>query len=405
MLGPASVRARALALLLLLAIDLPHALAAAGACPGKVAFIGLPSDYDLANAQPLIQQLDNETYPVSALEFHYLTTPVDVAHLDAAIDELEAQVVALKNRGFYRIGLPVYSFLLAPYFDGSAGSLGGVDIDTRHPGVVFTVTNLGTSSVDSTHADSVFRFLDVPTLNDIVGQVEPVLGAAGTFLIVYQQNDAVSESIRDSYIAAATTLGRSYQAIGVPFIGPDFDAAALTTARTAVLALAAGSVVVHIVNGALTDTYTADALAADLFVQGAGVRHFGGNYFPSAPLPVDLELGENLVWNPSQITEGLGLPTKYEEWINDPIVQSVALHLEQYAWMATCGTSPGLLDGFLAFDAGGTSIQFQLERSYIPAGGLTVAVGERRSNPRWYSDQVPLDTTALFDHVFFNGFE
>jgi hypothetical protein len=393
-----------LTLLLLLAIDPPLALAATSACPGKVAMIGLPADYGLTNAQPLIQQLDNETYPVSALEFHYLTTSVDI-DLDAAVDELEAQVVALKNRGFYRIGLPARSTLLAPYFDGSAGSLGGVDIDTRHPGVVFTVTNLGTSTVDSSHADSVFRFLDVPTLNNIVGQVEPILGASGTFLIVYQPGDVVSEQIRDSYIAAATTLGRSYQAIGVPFLGPDFSAPALADARTAVLALAAGSLVVHIVNGALMDTYTADALTADLFVQGAGVRHFGGNYFPSVPLPVDFELGQSLVWNPSPITEGLGLPTKYEEWVNDPIVQSVALYLEEYAWMATCGTSPGLLDGFLAFDAGGTSIQFQLERAYLPTGSQTITTGERRSNPRWYSDQAPLDTTALFDHVFFNGFD
>jgi hypothetical protein len=122
-------------------------------------------------------------------------------------------------------------------------------------------------------------------------------------------------------------------------------------------------------------------------------------------LPVDLELGQSLVWNPSQITEGLGLPTKYEEWVNDPIVQSVALYLEEYTWMATCGKSPGLLDGFLAFDAGGTSVQFQLERSYFPAGSLTFATGERRSNPRWYSGQVALDTVALFDHVFFNGFD
>jgi hypothetical protein len=224
-------------------------------------------------------------------------------------------------------------------------------------------------------------------------------------LIVYQQGDAVSESARDSYISAATTLGRPVQAIGVPFFGPDFDASALAAARTALLALAAGSLVVHIVNGTLTDTYTADALSADLFVQGAGVRHVGGNYSPSMPLPVDFELGESVVWNPSPITESLGLPTKYEEWINDPTVQSVALYLEEYAWMATCGTSPGLLDGFLAFDAGGTSIQFQLERLYYPAGTLTFTSAERRSNPRWYSDQVPLDTAALFDHVFFNGFE
>jgi hypothetical protein len=405
MVSLASKRALAFALLLIVATSPVLALAATSACPGKVAFIGLPADYDLTNAQPLIQQLDNETYPVNALEFHYLTTPVDLAHLDAAVDELEAQVVVLKNRGFYRIGLPVRSILLAPYFDGSAGSLGGVDIDTRHPGVVFTVTNLGTSTVDSPHADSVFRFLDLPTLSDTVVQIESLLGPAGSFLIVYQEGDVVSEAVRDSYLAAAATLSRSTQAVSVPFDGTHFDAAALANAKTALLALPAGSLVVHIVNGALTDPYTNDALTADLFVEGAGVRHVAGNYFPSAPLPVALELGQSLVWNPSQITEGLGLPTKYEEWISDPMVQSVALHLEEYVWMATCGTSPGLLDGFLAFDVGGTSIQFQLERSYIPVGSPTIAVGERRSNPRWYSDQVALNTVALFDHIFFTGFE
>jgi hypothetical protein len=180
---------RALALLLLLAINPPLALATTSACPGKVAFIGLPSDYDLTNAQPLIQQLDNETYPVSALEFHYLTTSVDI-DLNAAVDELEAQVVALKNRGFYRIGLPVRSTLLAPYFDGSAGSLGGVDIDTRHPGVVFTVTNLGVHRRQP--ADSIFRSRCLHQRHR--GQIEPLLGPPA-HLIVYQQN-VLSESIR-----------------------------------------------------------------------------------------------------------------------------------------------------------------------------------------------------------------
>jgi hypothetical protein len=72
--------------------------------------------------------------------------------------------------------------------------------------------------------------------------------------------------------------------------------------------------------------------------------------------------------------------------------------------MATCGATDGLLDGFLEFDAGGTSIQFQVQRVYVPAGDTASMTGERRSNPRWYTDQVPLGA-ALFDHYFASGFE
>jgi len=403
----ASRHTSTIVLLSLLAASPALASAATSVCGGKIAFIGLPSDYDLTNAQPLIQQLDDETYPVSALEFHYLTTSLesDLSNLDAAVDELEAQVVALKNRGFYRISLPVRSLLLAPYFGGSAGSLGGVDIDTRHPGVVFTVTNLGTATVDDSHADSVFRFLDVPTSFDTASHMEPLLGAGGEFLIVYQDNDAVSASVRDSYIDAATTLGRPTQTINVPFDGSHFAAFSLGQAKTALLALPAGSLVVHIVNGALWDRYTSDALAADLFVPAGGIRHVGANYYPTAALGVDIELGEGLVWNPSPITTGLGLPSDYVTWFNDPMVQSVALRLEEYTWLATCGTSRGLLDGYLEFDAGGSSIQFEVERNYVPAGSLSFVPGARRLNPRWYGEKVAVNATALFDHLFFSTFE
>jgi len=140
-------------------------------------------------------------------------------------------------------------------------------------------------------------------------------------------------------------------------------------------------------------------------VHAAGVRHVGANYYPTAALGVDIELGEGLVWNPSPITTGLGLPSDYVTWFNDPMVQSVALRLEEYTWLATCGTSRGLLDGYLEFDAGGSSIQFEVERNYVPAGSLSFVPGARRLNPRWYAEKVAVNVTALFDHVFFSAFE
>jgi hypothetical protein len=344
--------------------------------------------------------------PGERAEFHYLTTSLagNLSNLDAVVDELESEVDTLQSQGFNRIGLPPRSSLLQPFILGSAGSLGGIDIDTRHPGVVFTVTNPGTTAVDSSQADSVFRFLDVPTSGDLVTQVEPLLGPSGTFLLVHQYGDVVSESVRDAFVSVAATLGTTVQTAPVTFDGSHFDPTALASARTQLLALVAGSIAVHIVNGALTAEYTTDALAADLFVDGAGVRHFAGNYYPSEPLPVALEYGQSLVWNPSRTTEALGLPTKYEDWVDDSTTQSVALYLEDYIWMATCGATDGLLDGFLEFDAGGTSIQFQIQRLYEAAGTTTAVTGERRSNPRWYTDQVPLDA-ALFDHYFASGFE
>jgi len=87
------------------------------------------------------------------------------------------------------------------------------------------------------------------------------------------------------------------------------------------------------------------------------------------------------------------------------MVQSVALRLEEYTWLATCGTSRGLLDGYLEFDAGGSSIQFEVERNYVPAGSLSFVPGARRLNPRWYAEKVAVNATALFDHLFFSTFE
>lgn len=90
-----------------------------------------------------------------------------------------------------------------------------------------------------------------------------------------------------------------------------------------------------------------------------------------------------------------GLPSDYATWVNDPTVQSVAPRLEE--------ARRGLLDGYLVFDAGGTSIQYEIERNYVPAGSLSVAIGTRRLNPR--SWPAPMDAAPLLDHLFFTSFE
>jgi len=186
----------------------------------------------------------------------------------------------------------------------------------------------------------------------------------------------------------------------VAFDDPLYNTLDEAAAASAIAALPAGSVVVHVANGAHQEAYTLSGISdGGIFVASSNngpIRHFAGNYFPEAStIPVPLELGYALVDNPSRITERIGFPTHYDAWLVDPRQK---LYIEAYGFLAKCGRFDGVLDHFLAFDAGGTRIQKQLEQSYLPANSLVPTWGVRIDNNRWYTEQVAWPWVQVFGH-------
>jgi hypothetical protein len=369
-------------------------------CQSKqsIAFIGLPGVDNLGPMVSPLKKLRN-LWPVQRLQFRYLTSAQDFdgPELDTIVNELESRVDNLESLGFNRIGLPSRSLLLQPFIHGTAGSLGGQTIEQRHPDTVFVTMNNGTSATeDPVAASKVFRFLDVPsnsagtTLN-----FGSMFGVSGQMLIIYQASDLPAEDIRDDYLQLATDLGVIATTAPVDFDGSNFNAADLADAGNAVLNLPVGSVVVHIVNGALSDQYAADATAnSTIFYDNSGqIRHFGGNFFPTNGIAVQLELGYQLVDRPSWQATRAGFPSRYRPFYDDPRQK---LYMEAFGFLAKCGTFNGILDGWLRFDEGGTRINKELERIYLARFETTVSFGDRVDNERWYDDKVAWDWDQVF---------
>ena len=368
----------------------------------KIAFIALPGVDGLEAMQAPLRKLSN-IWPVRKLAFRYMTSPQDFegAALDTIVNELESRVNNLESQGFKRIGLPSRSVLLEPFIYGTAGSLGGVDLQTRHPNTTFVTMNPGTKAVDDVDAaGNVFRFLDVRSLNASTGlAIDNLVGPSGEMLIIYQNGDEVSEGTRDLYLQFASNLGITAQQRTVGYNGSDFDALDMEQAAQAIDSLPAGSLVVHIVNGVseIQDDYVAAALAdGHIFVgdsSNGAIKHFGGNFFPSTAVPVVVELGYTTFDRPSWQSTRAGFSNRTTEW-NDDTRQK--LYMDAFGFLARCGKFNGILDGFLRFDEGGTRINKQLERIYLPADSLAVAYGANIDNERWYQAKYPWNWDEVF---------
>ena len=368
----------------------------------RIAFIGLPDSSGLEDMEAPLRKL-REIWPARRLAFRYMTSPQDFngAALDTIVNELETRVTNLESNGFKRIGLPSRSVLLEPFIYGTAGSLGGVNLQTRHPNTTFVTMNVGTAAVDDLDAaGNLFRFLDVPSGNDSTAlAVDNLLGPAAEMLILYQSDDPASENVRDSYLQLASDLGITATQSSVGYDGFDFDALDLEQAAQAIDSLPAGSLVVHIANGVATiqDDYVAAALTdGHIFVDessNGSIKHFAGNFAPSVSVPVVVEYGYQTVDRPSWQSTRAGFSDRYSVWFNDPRQK---LYMDAYGFLARCGKFNGILDGFLRFDEGGTRINKQLERVYLPANSLTFTPGEKIDNERWYDDKYAWNWDEVF---------
>jgi len=373
----------------------------------KVAFLDFPEaavggQSSLESMEPSLRALA-QIWPVKRLRFRLLTAPFDTSGpgVDAVVNELETRVDYLEAHGFNRIGLPAYSAFLAPFIHGTAGSLGGVPLETRHPNSVFVTINNGTSATeDPVEAGNVFRFYDIPSNNQLASPaIDDLITGSGEMLILYQDNDVASADVKANFETIAAGLGITVTSVAIDYNGSNFDSGDLTSAAAAIDALPAGSLVVHIVNGvpSIQDQYVTDALAAGgIFVDHSSngpIRHFAGNYFPSLSVPVPVEFGYSTADRPSWQSTKAGFPTSYADWFNDGRQK---LYMDAFGFLAKCGKFHGILDGFLKFDAGGTRINKQYERVYFPANSTTLTPGERFDNPRWYDDQYNWDWNAVF---------
>jgi hypothetical protein len=370
------------------------------ACNEKIAFISLHGFGQDEMEAPLLQ-LKSQTWPAKSLQFQYTTN--DGSDMAALVNEVEARVTALEASGVKRIALPSYSRFLVPFIHGTgpdSGSLGGVNLKTRHPNSVFVTINNATDAVDDpVAASNVFRFLDVPSFNALSDlALSSVLGTGGSVLVLYEAGDAVAESVRDGYLAQASLLGAPASTVALTFDG-DYDADQ-AAAKAAVDALPSGSVVVHVPNGVNGEAYTLSGLAGGIFVAASvtgPISHLAGNYYPViTTIPVPLAVGYSLVDRPSLLTERLGFAVDYDAWLADPRTKQ---YIEAYGWLAKCGRFDGVFDHLLQFDAGGTKINFEYEQLVIPAGSLTLtAVGRPIENPRWSAERFAWDWKTVFGH-------
>jgi hypothetical protein len=366
----------------------------------KIAFIDFPGSYGLQDMKTPLRKL-TAIWPVKALKFRFMTSPLDFSPtgIDNAVNEMESRVNYLEAHGFNRIGLPPYSVYLDPFINGTAGSLGGVDLATRHPNTVFVVMNAGTSAVDSPAASNLFRLADVPSSGaSLEISVGNLVTTGGQMLIVYQNGDSISESIRDQFEGAATDLGIAYNLAPVDWDGTNLDAGDMASAAAAVDALPAGSLVVHAFDGLpdVQNSYFSQGVPLNLFESASSngpIRHYAGNLQPPGASPAQFEYGYQTFDRPSWQSTRAGFPNNAADWNNDTRQK---LYMDALGFLAKCGQFHGVLDGFLRFDAGGTRINKQLQRIYLPEGSTDFAFGEVIDNPRWTADQVTYDWKTVF---------
>ena len=389
LLRPLAIVALFLTLFAVLAAD---SQAAAAANANKIAFIG----FDDAGSQlgPMMQPIRDAQLklwqtgqPITFHLLHFGDAGTNSASRASLIDQVETLVRQLKATGCHKIVLPDRSTFLAPFILGTEGSL-TQPIDVRHANTVFATVCPGTPAVDQ--ASNVFRFCDVKV--DFLSNLYSMVTPGGTILVLFQTGDVVSDNLRETVQIRAGQLSLAYSEQGIAFNGTNFSASDLSAAANQIASLPPGSIVVHVVNGALSSAYTADALAqGQIFVPT--VTHFAGNFFPSTPIPVDLQLGASPVSEPSLEMEKIGFPITDEAFGADPREK---LFIEIFGWMANNGKFIGVDDHHLQFDQYGTRIAYQIDDSYVAANTTAVAVTNQRQNPRWLAERFPWSWKSVF---------
>jgi len=374
---------------------------------GRVGFI----QFQESNLPDLLDSL-TQHFPVATLEKVTLQNNIGDNGLDSVVDEMEAAVNSMKAQGIDRILIAATSAETGPFIEGSAGSLGGIHSDARHPGVIFSADRQGTTSVDN--AQNWYRagidfvtdkVLGAPVLLPDVSGVVP----QPQFILATDNSPGVDQA-NIPFTARAMEAG--YEVVNVDLgwneatatfdafagLGPAI-AAAPPNSKVGLSASAAPAGDqqlarwVALTEQGLADADVFDPANANVDYLGMNYQPFRGDFADPGSIPVDVLGGvvplSALVGDPrgvNQILLDLGFPNDvndtfaYDQEVYDGSGVPVAA---AFAWLATDGESN--LDPRHLIDENRQLVEYYIEDFILPAGNdfNNPSFSNLRVNPRW----------------------
>lgn len=363
-------------------------------------------------------------FPVAAFEKTTLSNNIADHGLDAVVDEMDTIVLDMQSRGIDRIMIAASSAETGPFIEGSAGSLGGVHSDVRHPNVIFAADRQGTSSVDN--AQNWYRagidfvtdkVLGAPVLLPDVTGISP----QPQFILATDNSPAVDQAnipFSNQATAAgyevvsidmgwneATNTFDSFSALGPALtaappnskVGLSFSAAPSNDDTQPFVRW------VEMTKEGLADPNVFDPANDNVDYLSLNYGHFLGDFDDPGSIPVDLQIGVGAA--PALISDPTGVnPFLVEQgYPNDPIAArayddetyggSGIVSVATFAWLATEGA--GSLDPRHRIDENRQLVEYYVEDVSFPAGATwdEPLLENLRVNPRW--SQVPEPSSNL----------
>lgn len=380
----------------------------------KVGFIRSAESH--AAAPSTVTLIDNltEFFPVDTLE--HVTLQNTLPDIDAVVDELEAAVNDMKSRGFDKIMIEAFSTHTAPFIEGSAGSLGGIHSDERHPEVTFSAVAQGTSSVDN--AQNWYRagtdqksssIMSAPILlPDVAGlDPKPQFILASDFSAAIGPNNA-------TFLTHAETAGYEVVSLNLEWDQEtsQFDnIAGLSSAignappdsRVGVSMSSANIFVPGVGFQTLHQRFTEQALEDEnIFDAGnTNVDFLSISWRPTDSLPVDLSFGVSskteLLVDPDGVNEilvELGFPSDEATatTFNSILYKDFGVMAAMaFAWLATDGEEN--LDPRYRIDENRQHVHYYLREELRPAGSAAgdFVLANQIINPRWEALELVTD--------------
>ncbi len=371
------------------------------ACPRKV---GVIQQFDF-NLESLVENM-TKYFPVDTLQVHTLESNSAIDGIDAVVDEMEAEVNDMKSKGIRHILIAGSSVNTSPFIEGSAGSLGGVHSDVRHPNVIFSGDRQGTFSIDN--AQNWYRAgvdfvtpqqlgpeLLLPDVSGISPQPQFILAtdyspAVDPWLIPYRNH-----AIAAGYEVLEVDLQWNDALQTFENIAGLGDLVALATPQSSVGIAITGA------EEFFTD-FTTQALAdPDIYdPANTNVSYIGINYVVvvesfqnPGTIPVDISYGvvsgPEIVVDPKGVNHfllKLGYPDDAAEAFNhDDVtyVQDGIIVAQAFAWLATCGRRN--LDPRYTMDGDGQYVAAYIQENVQLAGTILYesVLSDPVVNPRW----------------------
>ncbi len=379
-------------------------LQVADRCPRKVGFIQL---FD-SGVDELLGGL-TQFFPVHEFESVLLQRTGD--GLDAVVDEMEDIVVDMKSRGITRILVLTSSVETTPFIEGTAGSLGGLHSDERHPGVIFSATTQGTAAVDAARNwyragidFKTFLLLSplalLPDVADVAPRPQFIL-ATDFSRAVDGQNTAFRERAEAAgYEIVAIDLGwnEDEQAFDhIELLGDAVEAAPPGSKIGMSVSASPGLTRMSALTlQGLDDSRIFDPDNSNVTYLSLNWVPFHGDFANPGSVPVDVFVGveaqTEVMFDPAGVNRyliQLGFPDEkdgglaafeYDETTYGAFGRVCA---KAFAWLATCGARN--LDVRYTIDENRQHVTAYVADVSLPAGKtLFDAVSENlRPNPRW----------------------